>query len=179
MAEALLWSFSTFIPVIATSVNTSTQGFAFLCSTNNNHLFPFPCIAYHTDHRHKTMRTTASDSSTLAPLRVHFLYNTWPSETHQLNKVWSNLDSASHSIRIICGVVFQTRRRRTRLLVGDRAQSTSVCLVISKLPPKETHIAFYISEVITLQYVAVVLCQEKSRSFLLASSQAGLHAAPV
>lgn len=57
--------------------------------------------------------------------------------------------------------------------------SVSICLVISKLPPKETHIAFYVSKEITLQCVAMVLCQEKSQSFLLALSEAELHAAPV
>lgn len=63
--------------------------------------------------------------------------------------------------------------------MSECAESASICLVIAKLPPKETHIAFYISKEITLQYVAMVLCQEKSQSFLLALSEAGLHVAPV
>lgn len=160
------------------SVDKQKSSFACICSTNNNSLLPSPYITYHTDYRYKTMKTTASDNATLSPIWLHFFYNTWPREM-QLNKVWSNLDLTSDLIRIICGVALQRCRKWTWPLVSECAESVSICLVISKLPPKETHIAFYISKEITLQYVAVVLCQGKSQSFLLASSEAGLHAAPV
>lgn len=62
---------------------------------------------------------------------------------------------------------------------GMSVQSASISLVISKLHPKETLIAFNILKKNSLQYVAMVLCQEKSNSVLLASSRASLHAAPV
>lgn len=78
---------------------------------------------------------------------------------------------ASDSIRIIACVGLRNYRKCRKCL--------SLCLVISKLLPKETHIAFYISKEITLQYVAMVLCQDKSESFLLALSEAELHGAPV
>lgn len=76
-------SFSAIIPIIVTSIVKPKSGCLYFYSTKNNRLFPFSRIAYHTDHRYKTMKTTGSDSSTFTLIWVHFLYNTWPGEKQQ------------------------------------------------------------------------------------------------
>ena len=140
-------------------------------------LFPALCITLITDKRPwKQQRQTVS-CFLLSELISHIT----PDPVKYISKTKQSmikLRLASDSIRSL--LVLYTKVAESEC--GYRwvtVQSVSLCLVISKLCPKEMHIAFYISKEITLQYVAMVLCQEKSQSFLLPLSEAGLHGAPV